>query len=64
MAKKSGIPTLIKFLIGLLRAIIKFYDTLIALDPDNEDYQGALASLQASAATVLQILQENRDLGD
>jgi hypothetical protein len=64
MAKKTGIPTLIKLLIGILRAIIKFYDTLVTLDPDNADYQGALASLQASAATVLQMLQEKRDLGD
>jgi hypothetical protein len=64
MAKRTGIPSLIKYLKRILALLAKFYDVLIALFPDDPDLQTLVVEMQTASTNFLTWLQGKRDIGD
>lgn len=64
MARRTGVPTLLKLSDKLCRLLAKYTSVIVLLYPDNGPLQAALSAAIVACQTLSQELAKVREYGD
>jgi hypothetical protein len=64
MARRTGIPSMIKYIKKLLDLISNFLGVILLLFPDDTEVEGLITDAQTSLTALLGKLETLRDYGD
>jgi len=62
--RRTGIPSMIKYIRKVLQLINDFLGVILLLYPDDPDIQDLATSYSTAAQNLLSWLEEHRDYGD